>query len=194
MSKVEAGAFRCTRGGAYYLFVFETLPLTPADLARWRSEGRADILQEWEGLSQLVLQDKRAGQLQARGYPLFYPFLRYEGRQARCHVEDTKPEACRHYRCGARASPTRLRVELNPENSYDKTRETIRQQWGAYVQAHTQEGSVVQVALILGDQRPPPAEGEALPRLERQWEGEGAREKCVSTTAELKRYLVWGWR
>jgi hypothetical protein len=72
--------------------------------------------------------------------------------------------------------------------------ETIRQQWIAYLQTHTQEGPPMQVALILGEQWPPPTEGEgeALPQLGRQSKWEGARGKCRHTTAELKRYLAWG--
>lgn len=195
MNDAKTDEFSCTCGGACCLCVIETLHMTEEDFERWREEGRTDILQELGGISLLVRQDGGGHGRQTVRKNLFCPFLRFEGRQARCDIQDTKPEPCYIYQCGERSSATRLRGELTPETCYEKTMETVRQKWLAYLQDCTQEENQTQVVLMVGEKWPPPGEynPEILPRLQDMQEREGREEKCLHTTAELKRYLVWGW-
>jgi len=155
---------------------------------------RTDILKQLGGISHLDREKCRDHGPQPVGENLFCPFLRYEGRQAKCQIYETKPEACTIYRCGERSSATRLRVELNPQNCYEKTMEMIRQKWLSYLQDLTQEKNKTQVVIIGGENWPHPGEfdPEELPRLRVSMKWERLGEKCLQTIAELKRYLIWG--
>lgn len=93
-----AGA--CTRCGKCCLKVdyMESLYATPADVARWKSEGRLDILQyAWVMVSGADLWFSENGEQLPR-----CPFLRKDrGRNTyKCLIHETRPEVCRGYPYG----------------------------------------------------------------------------------------------
>lgn len=69
-----------------------TLTASPADLERWRAEGRADLL-ALVGEGGAIWVDPATGQRPER-----CPFLRRTGPEAAlCGIHSTKPELCRAY-------------------------------------------------------------------------------------------------
>jgi len=70
------------------------------DLARWRKEGRRDILVHLESREAVWAGDRfivRESGLAVAACP----FLRWEGHRFSCAIYETRPQACRDYEPGS---------------------------------------------------------------------------------------------
>lgn len=77
-----------------------TFYVKDGDLARWRKEGRTDILERFEREEAVWAGDRFV--YRRNGHEVrSCPFLVREGSRFACAIYDTRPRTCRDYRPGS---------------------------------------------------------------------------------------------
>lgn len=74
---------------------------TDEDLARWKRDGRHDILEKAKVITKggrVIAAELWFNPMTRREY-MYCPFLKKEGNRTRCLIQDTKPQYCKDYIC-----------------------------------------------------------------------------------------------
>jgi Fe-S-cluster containining protein len=89
----EAGPTGCLRCGQCCESFGGHLHASSRDLARWRAEGRGDLLRRVSAIGWLWMHPE-TGRLELDGCPFL---LRPAPDRAACAIQETKPDMCREY-------------------------------------------------------------------------------------------------